>query len=132
MCVYVRASVCVCVCVCVSVCVRVCVCARVSVCPCPCVRVRSGEFGVRIQYSTASEYFNALWLDVGFRQLSFPLLPPGHDFFPYADNRRSYWTGYFSTRPAIKVRETRFTLMDVTFEIRVPVVPTELCLIFLR
>ena len=25
------------------------------------------------------------------------------DFFPYADNPYAYWTGYFSSRPALKV-----------------------------
>jgi len=25
------------------------------------------------------------------------------DFFPYANNPYSYWTGYFTSRPAIKL-----------------------------
>lgn len=24
------------------------------------------------------------------------------DFFPYADNAHDFWTGYFSSRPALK------------------------------
>ena len=30
------------------------------------------------------------------------------DFFPYADNKDGFWTGYFTSRPALKryVRET--------------------------
>jgi len=44
------------------------------------------DFGVNIQYSTLSRYFDAL----NKAQAEFPSF--FGDFFPYADNGDSYWT----------------------------------------
>ena len=54
------------------------------------------EFGVKIQYSTPSLYINAIQ---GEGQTY-----PGKtdDFFPYADHQNAYWTGYFTSRVAVK------------------------------
>ena len=53
-------------------------------------------------YSTPSKYFKA----VKNYNCSFPELK-NYDFFPYADNPKAYWTGYFTSRPYLKglVRE---------------------------
>ena len=50
--------------------------------------------------------------------IPFPVLSPhdaldgGVDFFPYADNDRSWWTGYYTTRPSLKqaIRRTMASL----------------------
>ena len=63
----------------------------------------SVELGnIHIQYSTVSEYFQAIKNNNNNNKVSnkFPELTG--DFFPYADNEDSYWTGYFTTRPNIK------------------------------
>lgn len=65
---------------------------------------RSPNLGLTIQYSTLSEYFTAVRSEAISTNLKFPVLPPGNDFFPYADNADSYWTGYYVTRPLLKVR----------------------------
>lgn len=51
----------------------------------------------KIMYSTLSEYFSAVRNTKGIAYPSFT-----GDFFPYADNEQSYWTGYFTTRPLLK------------------------------
>jgi len=56
-----------------------------------------GRYGVKIQYSTLSDYFQALQND---QNAKFPVYQG--DFFPYADNEDSYWTGYYTTRPVLK------------------------------
>jgi hypothetical protein len=57
--------------------------------------------GVHIRYSTLSEYFQAVHSDAHRKNVAFPF--HRGDFFPYADNGDSYWTGYYSTRPNLKV-----------------------------
>ena len=57
--------------------------------------------GVHIRYSTLSEYFQAVHSDAHRKSVAFPF--HRGDFFPYADNGDSYWTGYYSTRPNLKV-----------------------------
>lgn len=51
---------------------------------------------VRVIYSTPACYTKAV-------QAKTPTLSVKHDdFFPYASGRHSYWTGYFTSRPAFK------------------------------
>ena len=57
--------------------------------------------GVSIRYSTLSEYFSAVHSESQQKNIAFPF--HRGDFFPYADNGDSYWTGYYSTRPTLKV-----------------------------
>ena len=88
---------------------------------------RSSETGIFLTYSTPSCYLNALRQNkdlvrkfvkktlVYFAllcQLTMMLLTPictqvypikSDDFFPYASGLNSYWTGYFTSRPSIKV-----------------------------
>ena len=88
---------------------------------------RSSETGIFLTYSTPSCYLNALRQNkdlvrkfvkktlVYFAllyQLTMMLLTPictqvypikSDDFFPYASGLHSYWTGYFTSRPSIKV-----------------------------
>lgn len=64
------------------------------------------EFGVSIKYSTPSEYIAAIQKE----QAAYPV--KYDDFFPYADNEHAFWTGYFTSRVALKgfVRDfSRFT-----------------------
>jgi hypothetical protein len=60
------------------------------------INQNSDRFGVDIKFSLLSEYFDAINKDAP----AFPQLDV--DFFPYADNNESYWTGYFTSRPEIK------------------------------
>lgn len=63
---------------------------------------RSEAYGVKIIYSTPSIYLEELnKLDIKFPTKT-------DDFFPYADEEHAYWTGYFTSRAALKgnVRDT--------------------------
>ncbi|KAI3712813.1 hypothetical protein L1987_71379 [Smallanthus sonchifolius] len=51
---------------------------------------------VNALYSTPSIYTDAKLAS----NISWPLKT--HDYFPYANNEDSYWTGYFTSRPALK------------------------------
>lgn len=44
--------------------------------------------GIKIRYSTPSEYFDILKREA--KNTQFPVFR--NDFFPYADNEDSYWT----------------------------------------
>lgn len=57
--------------------------------------------GVTLRYSTLSEYFTAVSRESLERDVTFNVYRG--DFFPYADNEESYWTGYYSTRPHLKI-----------------------------
>ena len=53
--------------------------------------------GVNLFYSTPTEYTRA--------KLSYPITWPsviGSDGFPYADGPHAYWSGFFTSRPALK------------------------------
>lgn len=54
------------------------------------------EFGVTIKYSTPSDYIKAMRAEAA----TYPT--KNDDFFPYADNAHSFWTGYFTSRVALK------------------------------
>eukprot|EP01116_Phalansterium_solitarium_P016044 TRINITY_DN3630_c0_g2_i1.p1 TRINITY_DN3630_c0_g2~~TRINITY_DN3630_c0_g2_i1.p1 ORF type:complete len:1254 (-),score=450.47 TRINITY_DN3630_c0_g2_i1:473-4234(-) len=71
------------------------------------------QFGVDIQFSTLSRYFDAVKEYLATSEaasLKFPVYK--NDFFPYADNEDSYWTGYYASRPVLKsvARETESVL----------------------
>ena len=70
------------------------------------------EYGCRIQYSTAHEYFQHVRQEQG---AEFPVY--GADFFPYADNDDSYWTGYYTTRPFMKAMHRRHATIMRSAEI---------------
>jgi len=61
---------------------------------------RSNETGIYLTYSTPSCYLNAL---KGNTDMVYPI--KSDDFFPYASGLHSYWTGYFTSRPSIKLEE---------------------------
>lgn len=57
------------------------------------------DFKVNVFYSTPTKYFSKI--------KNLPIEYPSYennDFFPYADDEFSYWTGYFTSRPNLKVR----------------------------
>ncbi len=58
---------------------------------------------MQLVYSTPSNYFKKVLEE----HSDWPIYN-NQDFFPYADNETSYWTGYFTSRPYLKgmVRET--------------------------
>jgi len=61
----------------------------------------SARFGVEIKYSTLSRYFDSVREYVNENsEIKFPVYHG--DFFPYADNEDSYWTGYYTSRPFLK------------------------------
>lgn len=62
------------------------------------INANSDHYGVHIQYSTLSDYFSAV------RNYNSSENWPvwTQDFFPYADDNKSYWTGYFTSRPDVK------------------------------
>ena len=59
---------------------------------------KSGQFSdMRLIYSTPSTYFKVI------KELQTDWsVYENQDFFPYAENPFSYWTGYFSSRPYLK------------------------------
>lgn len=60
---------------------------------------QSNESAINIFYSTPSCYLKA----VHDEKLSYSV--KDDDFFPYASDPHSYWTGYFTSRPTIKFYE---------------------------
>lgn len=67
------------------------------------------EFNMTIKYSTVSDYIHKL----STASVSFPT--KHDDFFPYADIPRAYWTGYYTSRVALKglIRTTGIYLQNV-------------------
>lgn len=63
------------------------------------MNARTQETGLHLQYSTPSCYLKAL------REGSEQYPVKTDDFFPYASGQHSYWTGYFTSRPSIKLQE---------------------------
>ena len=66
------------------------------VCTCTYVCLSPQNGSVNIMYSTPSIYLDAL------HQAGETWSVKTDDFFPYANNPWSYWTGYFTSRPAFK------------------------------
>jgi hypothetical protein len=58
------------------------------------------NMNVHVRYSTLSEYFQAVYAEATQKKINFPVYKL--DFFPYADNGDSYWSGYYTTRPTLK------------------------------
>ena len=56
------------------------------------------ELGVKLIYSTPADYIHDLHENSS--QTVFP--SKTDDFFPYADRQNAYWTGYFTSRTAVK------------------------------
>lgn len=57
------------------------------------------DYKIKIFYSTPTRYFNI----VKNLKLEFPTYE-NNDFFPYTDKEYAYWSGYFTSRPNLKVR----------------------------
>ncbi len=60
------------------------------------INARPSTYNFNVMYSTPSTYVNALHA----QNLAFPLKTD--DIFPYADRPYAYWTGYMTSRPALK------------------------------
>eukprot|EP01116_Phalansterium_solitarium_P021418 TRINITY_DN664_c0_g1_i1.p1 TRINITY_DN664_c0_g1~~TRINITY_DN664_c0_g1_i1.p1 ORF type:complete len:981 (-),score=289.32 TRINITY_DN664_c0_g1_i1:155-3097(-) len=71
------------------------------------INAHSQEHGVVVQYATLGEFFGALHSI----NHTWPTRD-NTDWFPYADSPGSYWSGYFTSRPALKgyVRSRENTL----------------------
>ena len=54
-------------------------------------------YNINLFYSTPSRYIDKI------KELKDLYSKKTDDFMPYADNKHSFWTGYFSSRPATKV-----------------------------
>lgn len=67
---------------------------------------------MKLFYSTPTCYIKAL-NEVGLR-----LIQERSDFFPYATSNHSYWTGYFTSKPAHKrlIRKSS-ALLQVIFKL---------------
>ncbi|KAL4481724.1 hypothetical protein ABPG74_007813 [Tetrahymena malaccensis] len=73
------------------------------------INARSDQFQAKILYSTPSIYLE----QIRKQNISYPLKED--DFLPYADKEHAYWTGYFTSRVAVKgnVRDTGRYLQHV-------------------
>jgi len=72
----------------------------------------SNETGVVAVYSTPSCYLQALHAS----NLKWPT--KSDDFFPYASENHTYWTGYFTSRPNLKRFERQGNnLLQVIFDL---------------
>jgi len=60
------------------------------------LNVTKEEHGLNLMYSTPSCYLQAV------KDADIPLMTKTDDFFPYASDPHAYWTGYFTSRPALK------------------------------
>lgn len=58
------------------------------------------RYGMRLRYSILNDYFDDVLAEAAESQRVVPLYSA--DFFPYADNGDSYWTGYFTSRSHLK------------------------------
>ena len=69
------------------------------------------KFNMTVQFSVLSDYFKAIEAE---KDIEWPKKTFG-DFMPYADNDRSWWTGYYTSRPLFKglVRESESLLRTV-------------------
>lgn len=56
-----------------------------------------------MKYTTLSEYFDAV-MSSG---VTFPTVQPDQDFFTYVDGGHSWWSGYFTSRPELKLHVRR-------------------------
>lgn len=61
--------------------------------------INNHDLGMKVQYSTATEYFEELFKNYG-SNTKFPVVK--QDFVPYADYPDSYWTGYYTSLPNLK------------------------------
>ena len=62
--------------------------------------INEKEKGISIKFSTPSEYFDAVHAAAAVTSAKFPTF--AGDFYPYSDDGKSYWTGFYSTRPNLK------------------------------
>jgi hypothetical protein len=66
--------------------------------------INNNRKDMKLVYSTPSKYFQSVFEQVK----DWPNVYNNQDFFPYADDAYSYWSGYVTSRPFLKglVRET--------------------------
>ena len=72
--------------------------------------VNGADVGLNLFYSTPSCYLKSRYEDEALEKTK--LTEKSDDFFPYADGPHMFWTGYFTSRAALKgyVRETNSIL----------------------
>ena len=58
----------------------------------------NGQSNIKFKYSTPEDYIEEL--AAASENVEYPLKTD--DFFPYADKPNAYWSGYFTSRPALK------------------------------
>ena len=64
------------------------------------VNEHSHELGIEMQYSVLSDYFEAVHKYQTLHQKYWSIVQ--NDFFPYASDNISYWSGYYTSRPDLK------------------------------
>lgn len=69
------------------------------------------EFNVHVKYATPSEYFDALHKE----ERSYSLVQK--DFLPYGPSAMNWWTGFYTSRPALKGHCREMDQMQRTAEI---------------
>jgi len=65
------------------------------------INSHSAQYQMELRYTKLSEYFASVKEVSGGDYSSFPTLEYS-DFYPYIERDASYWTGYFSSHPALK------------------------------